>query len=153
MAASDHINNMIRVYHSSFSATPPHRRDTKMGLQHFGNVHPDIIHAGTMQAAKDIGEDRPFIHMYDIPAHEAYPVTFGDEGTEREKENPTFVANMRGVQPGLFETISGEPSVALKSNRAVPYRNRAEDKGSISYMIPKKSIGKTVFYAGVDTTD
>lgn len=149
MSASDHINEMIRVYHSSHLPDPPHTINRSLGLHHFGNVHPEVIHAGTMRAAKDIGEGRPYFHMYDIPASEAYPVTFGDEGTEVEREGPVFVANMRGVQPGLFETISGEPKTAIKSGRAVPYRNRAEDKGSISYMIPKNAIGKTVFYAGL----
>jgi hypothetical protein len=47
---------------------------------------------------------------------------------------------MVGTPEGLWEDIPAQPEDALKWNQAVPYRNRAEDRGSISYILPKRSI-------------
>ena len=148
MSASDAIHPMIRVFHSSRRSDPPHELPYwASGVQ--GNNHPDIIHAGTRQAATE-RRGRDFLRVCEITPGEEYPVAFGDEDLEyTNNEPPTFKARMRGVQEGLFETISGDPDIAIKSGRAVPYRNRAEDKGSISYMIPKSAIGKSVRYVGV----
>jgi hypothetical protein len=149
MSASDAIHPMIRVFHSSRRSDPPHELPYwASGVQ--GNNHPDIIHAGTRQAATE-RRGRDFLHIYEITPGEEYPVTFGDEDTESNTyESPVMATKLRGTQPGLFETISGNPDIAIKSNRAVPYRNAAEDKGSVSYMIPKGAIGKTVKYVGLD---
>ena len=151
MSASDHIHPAIRVFHASYEETPPHEREHEFFYRKEGNNHPDVVHAGTEQAAKDVARGvREYMHMYEITPGEEYPVTFGDEETETQTyESPVFTRRMRNVQPGLFETISGDPDLAIKSNRAVPYRNTAEDKGSISFMIPKGAIGKTVRYLGV----
>ena len=132
------------------------------------NVHPDVIHAGTRGAATEIGSHRPYMHMYDIPVTAQYPVTFGDspgmtfedeeekfdteEGTPEETGLARqFQKKMRGVQQGLFETTPGDPRLAVRSNLAVPYRNKGEDEGSISWMIPKGAVKSgRIKYAGLD---
>ncbi len=160
----------IRVVHSSRSNQPPHEIEypDKAGIERrmadnpLGNQHPDIIHAGTVESAdaKSSGL-RPFHHEYEIDMSEAYPVTFGDEEFSSNKENTVdkvnylepnnFKENMKGVQEGLFETVVVTPDIAIRSNRAVPYRNRVEDAGGVSYMIPKGAVGKGVRYVGVKT--
>lgn len=167
----------VRVYHSSHEVVPPHRVNAQHGPDHdFGmaNTHEDIIHAGTMKAAQEIAEGigsgenrnkRQFIHVYDIPSEHQYPYTFGDDfdltfSPEDEDRFPNasrvpeFKEKMKGTQPELFESVTGTPDIALKSNKAVPYRNRGEDIGSISWMMPKSAIreGK-IRYAGVRTTN
>lgn len=160
----------LRVYHSSWSGIPPHRVNAKHGPDHdFGmaNTHPEIIHAGTERAASDIegmfASRRPYIHMYDIPAHMQHSVVYGDDfdntffpeeeddprSTINEYRTKEFKEKMSGIQEGLFETITGTPDVPLKSNQAVPYRNKVEDIGSISWMIPKSAINpRGIRYAG-----
>lgn len=149
----------VRVYHASLNVVPPHRRKVKHGPDYDfgrGNTHPDIVHAGTLEAARGIlgantEAEYPYIHAYDIPVHKQYPVVFGDDfgstfHPEEEvyaDEYPSvgeFVNKMRGVQPGLFESVSGTPDIALKTSQAVPYRQRGEDIGSISWMIPKSAF-------------
>jgi len=160
----------IRVVHSSRSNQPPHEIEypdraaieRRMADNPLTNQHPDIIHAGTEESAEAKSSGlRPFHHEYEIELSEAYPVTFGDEEFSSNRENTVdkvnhwepnnFRESMQGVQPGLFETIVGTPDIALKSNRAVPYRNLVEDAGGISYMIPKGAVGKGVRYVGVKT--
>jgi len=151
----------IKVFHSSRIADPPHEvehpdpawliRRAEINTRP-SNQHPDIIHAGEEKAAREVGGGvRPFIHEYEIDSKEVFPITYGDEveSIDPDYETPGFEEKMRGVQPGLFETVPGTPDIALKSNRAVPYRNLVEGEGTISYMIPKGAIGKSVRYVGV----
>lgn len=132
------------------------------------NLHPEVIHAGTRAAALETSGERPYLHMYDIPVNAQYPVTFGDspgmtfadederfdteEGTPHETGHArTFQKRMRGVQQGIFETVPGDPHLAVRSNMAVPYRNKGEDEGSISWMIPKEAVKSgRIKYAGLD---
>jgi|694.fasta_scaffold112559_4 hypothetical protein len=154
------------VFHSSSSQTPPHEvehpRAARLavgGGMPLSNKHPDIVHAGTLAAAQEVSANsRIWFHQYGIDPSEEYPVTFGDETASTHDNNvdsvnysdtKNFKEKMSGVQPGLFESVAGTPDIALKSNRAVPYRNALEDAGNISYMIPKGAVGKTVKYLGV----
>lgn len=151
-----------RVYHSSFSPFPPHEFDPKEELddpkqypESYGNSHIDVIHAGTENASSGVGRFRKYTHMYDVPSHSMYPVTFGDEDEFLNEQSfdqeraKIFNSSMKGAQPGLFEETSAEPEFALKTNKVIPYRNRVEDPGSISYMIPKNAINpKGVIYVG-----
>lgn len=132
------------------------------------NAHPEVIHAGTYAAAAEAGSSRDYMHMYDIPVRAQYPVTFGDspgmtfddeeEKFDTEEGTPEevglarkFQKNMRGVQQGLFETIPGDPHLAVRSNMALPYRNKGEDEGSISWMIPKDAVKSgRIKYVGLD---
>lgn len=150
----------VRVYHSSNEYAPTHELD--MRERNYGNAHPDVIHTGTTQAASTGPlANRAYLHAYDVPLEHIYPVTFGDEYhilNEREDSqrkrmfNHNIVKN--NIQEGLFETIPGDPKFAIKTNMAIPYRNMAEDHGSISYMLPKKAIkeGK-IIYRGVEKRD
>ena len=152
----------IRLFHSSRSDLPPHEVEHPdkefliKNAEPYTNQHPDIIHVGTRKSAEDISKHRSFLHEYEIDLHEAYPTTFGDERSGNDNtvdaiklpETEKFKERMSGVQPSLFETISGTPDIAIKSNRAVPYRNELEDEGSVSFMIPKGAVGKGVRYVG-----
>lgn len=146
------------VFHSSVSQTPPHLvTPNRDDIEGYDNAHPDVIHAGTRQAALDITGihgNRDFIHAYQVPAEHTYPVTFGDEQylqnepDKRNKRDARVVST--GEQEGLFETLTGDPELALRTNMAVPYRNMGEDVGSISYMLPKSAINEgKIRYVGV----
>lgn len=157
----------IRVYHASRSKIPPHRQldwDSEHTMQ---NVHPDVIHAGTEEAAFDVASGiggsssslRNYVHVYDIPVSKQYGVVFGDdfsatftpEMEERSINYPNqwndpsprkLNERLKGQQVGLFESMIGTADIPIRSKMAVPYRNRAEDIGSISWMIPKNAFEK-----------
>jgi hypothetical protein len=165
MAASDHIGeHIIRVYHAARTETPPHiMRRTYLQEERNNaqwawdnnlastNVHPDIIHAGTYQSALDIRDDRELrsqMHAYDIDTREMSPITYDD--SPKMDETNKFKRNMAGVQQSLWESIPSTGQETLMHGRVQPYRNKAEDAGSISYMIPKSAIGTSrAKYAGV----
>jgi len=149
-----------RVYHTSFFEKPPHEYDPtddptidrwKKPSDEYGNTSPDVFHVGTESAAQDSRVGRPYTHIYDIPAHKMYPVTLGDEDFYLTRpESMKFNEGMRGVQEGLFETVMAEPEYAVETSQVLPYRNRVEDAGSISYIMPKNAIHEDgVIYRGV----
>lgn len=152
MAAKDALNKnlFVEVFHSSDSPTPPHLREADPRALHeyihgSGNIHPDVIHAGTLESALDRNyqENRgntSYLHKYKISKSSIHPVTYGDEQEQLDYPPTRFKEAMVGVPEGLWEDIPGDPADALKWHQAVPYRNRAEDSGSISYMLPKKGI-------------
>lgn len=157
MSASDHIQPMIRVFHKSFSPIPPHEvgplKSQRM-MEEYGNAHPDVIHMGTESSMPEVSGNRQYLHEYELPEHLVYPVTFGDEDEEIKYEDRSIASGedpsktiygialaKKGIkQEGLFETIQGEPEFAIKTKTAVPYRNRVEGRGEISYMVPKDII-------------
>jgi len=157
---------MLRVYHASRSEVPPHevdannRHNVKLGL--YTNTHPDLLHMGDARTVKDDDfEVREHMHAYDIPEHMVYPATFGDEDSFMWDEHmkiingadPTetkFGKAMSGVQEGLFESVPAKPDFAIKNKVALPYRNRIEGVGRISYMVPKSIINQEgVKYVGL----
>lgn len=160
MSATDHLGeHILRVYHSSRSVIPPHdvtkgndpdlrklrQEDYKQGTSNT-NTHPDIIHAGTLEAAKEIGGGggwhtlmRPYMHAYDIDVSEMSPVTYGDAPGMEETQK--FKKRLAGEQQSLWESVPSTGEETLQHGRVQPYRNNVEDEGSISYMIPKSAIG------------
>jgi hypothetical protein len=133
-------------------------------MEEYGNTHPDVIHMGTLSTMSDVSGNRQYLHEYELPEHLVYPVTFGDDSQEIEYEDNSIVngedpskttygkaLKKQGVtQEGLFEAIQGEPEFAIKTKNAVPYRNRVEGKGKISYMVPKSIINSgDVSYVGL----
>ena len=155
-----------RVYHSSDTPFPVHeienpRLDKRVRLNPYGNAHPDVIHTGTEQAASTGPlSKRVFMHAYDVPSEHIYPVTFGDEEHIMNEREDSYRKRMfkhsivkNNIQEGLFETVPGDPLFAVKTNMAIPYRNMAEDHGSLSYMLPKKAINEgKIIYRGVKNT-
>lgn len=163
----------VTVYHASDRMKPPHEvaysstnTDYQKGTEYEkDNRHPQIIHAGTEESSASF--KRPFTHVYEIPVESQYPVAFGDspemtfrdsmEGFDRETGEPTlnswvapYQEKLRGVQQGLFESIPGDPKLAIRTDMAVPYRNKGEDMGSISWMIPKGAVHTgRIRYAGL----
>lgn len=147
----------VTVYHASGSDAPVHESPyTSLRKTDYSNSHDDVIHAGSLEAVSEPGliGNRKYLHKYDVPVEHTYPVTFGDEDwtlkhPEREQKVGARLKK-ENVQEGLFETVSGSPELAVTSNMAVPYRNRAEDIGSLSYMLPKKAINEgNIIYRGV----
>lgn len=156
---------MLRVYHASRSEVPPHEVDTGrhsgIELDSYSNAHPDLLHMGDARTVRDKNlETREHMHAYDIPQHLVYPVTMGDEEDFMRDEDqrvawgaePTeteFGKAMSGVQEGLFETVTATPDFAFRAKMAIPYRNRVEGIGRISYMVPKSIINQEgVKYVG-----
>lgn len=147
------------VFHASYEHVPPHLRDYE-DMNYYTNSDPDVIHMGTAKTIGDYGlRSRPYVHTYSVPTSHLYPVTFGDEQQFLDADNfgldtsSEFNKAMKGVQEGLFETIPGDPRLAITSNTVVPYRNREESPGSLSYMVPKKLIASgDVKYKGVSPT-
>jgi len=153
MAASDHVgDHIMRVYHASREETPPHEvepkyadelRDLKKTMstkESHNNTHPDIIHAGTYESAKEIGGGiRKYMHVYDVDTREMSPVTYGDASYTGETQK--FKKRMEGAQQSLWESVPSTGMETLEHGRVQPYRNKGEDEGSISYMIPKSEVG------------
>jgi len=162
MSASEHINpdQMVKIYHMSWSNTPPHELepDTK-GLHVYSpgrNIHPDILHMGTRRSAISI--NRTHLHEYEIDQSEIEPITYGDEGwlLEKHARQPDsyfprkFREAMEGKQQGLWENVPADPLESVHNSKVIPYRNTTEDAGSISYMVPKSAITTgRVRYKGV----
>lgn len=164
MAASDHIHPYIKAYHISEQETPPHELDPHSLLRYseWDNTHPDVLHMGSRKAAIHIQNSRLYIprnhlHEYEIDPSIVHPVIYGDSQSmldiSRDIEDSkakNIDKHMAGIQPELWESIPGDPREAVKTGQVLPYRNFAEDIGSISYMVPKSAIkeGK-VRYVGV----
>jgi len=143
------------MYHASYVPTPPHEAKEEYDGQwaDVGNNHPDVIHMGNKTTVNhETLTKRPYIHEYEVPTSSVYPVVFGDEYPYIEMKKPGFDDTVKNspVKEGLFETISGSPDLALKSNMALPYRNRMEDPGGISHIVPKSLVNQGVArYLGV----
>lgn len=133
------------------------------------NVHPDILHMGTRESAQD-WPMRRHIHEYKIDVNHpsVSPVTFGESpeilkmdhaiddevaeiNTFRGDPNEAmrgeagelyahFQERMSGKQPGLFEETSPDTKGAAERGIVTPYRNRREDVGSVSWMVPKSQV-------------
>jgi len=134
------------------------------------NVHPDIIHMGTRDSAQDWNM-RTNIHEYkiDVSHPSVSSVTFGESpsilkmdhaidnevaeisalkgdtneamGGEAGELYSRFQSRMSGKQPGLFEETAPDTLGVAEKGIVTPYRNRREDVGSISWMVPKSQIG------------
>ena len=159
-----------RVFHRSNSDTPVHLQEatTRQAYHPDSNYHPDIFHAGTEESTKEVRfSNRPYMHEYEIDmSHPSIsPVTWGEEGSilrdhasvENDPNNADsyklgvvqeFSDSMRGKQEGLFESVPADAQYAAEKGSILPYRNRVEDKGSVSYIVPKSSVGGAVRFVG-----
>lgn len=156
MAASEHINPFIKAYHISWDTTPPH--ELKPRESHVvvpgSNVHPDILHMGTRRAAVQI--HRTHLHEYEIDQTKMNPVTFADsedmifKTTQGGRDWGPFNRSMQGKQEGLWENVTPDTEEVVNKGVVVSYRNRGEDPGSLSFMVPKSAIASgAVRYKGV----
>lgn len=159
-----------RVFHRSNSDVPVHLQEatTRQAYHPDSNYHPDIFHAGTEESTKESRfSNRPYMHEYEIDmSHPSIsPVTWGEEASilrdhekvEQDMKNShpdkkaviqEFADSMRGKQEGLFESVPADAQYAAEKGSILPYRNRVEDKGSISYIVPKSSVGGAVRFVG-----
>lgn len=152
MSAADHINEAqkLRVFHMSWDKEPPHSievyRQNINTTDAEDNIHPNVLHMGTKKAA--LGIYRTYLHEYEVDPDVVDPVVHGDaqymmdmvQTRPDRHQSKAFVKNMSGKQQELWETLPATPSDALKRNVVLPYRNYAEDIGSISYIVPKRLI-------------
>ena len=174
---SVHRSNKVRVYHGSWGTEPPHTvpHPVEPGSNYVedSNLHESIIHAGTPEAVVN----RENVHEYEVDlSHPSVsPVTWGDalwifrEDAEHEELKKTHYAdmpegyfrprvdifneNMKDKQEGLFENTPANVLNAVQTGTVLPYRNRREDAGSISYAIPKSAVGGAVRYIGVSRAE
>ena len=162
MSASEHINPFIKAYHVSWNTTPPHELEPSnlQTFQEHENRHPDILHMGTRRASMQI--HRTHLHEYEIDPSALHPVVHGDSPAMLEVASskvPSYKTReikekMAGVQPELWESLPGDPREAVGTGKVFPYRNLAEDVGSISFMVPKSAIASgAVRYKGVTDLD
>jgi hypothetical protein len=144
--------DFITVFHSSYDYVPPHTQDhpdLDLRFNNFSsNQSNDIIHAGTLDAAS--GRRSKVFHMYEIPKS-LLDVTYADSDSGAMSSNFDKRRNHYGPpQQSLWETTIKTPKEVHEGNLVVPYLNQWEDKGSLSYMIPKHLIhSKQVRYAGM----
>lgn len=68
-----------------------------------------------------------------------------------------FSTVMSGVQPSLWEETPADVIHSVETSTTLPYRNRREDIGSTSFIVPKANIGtkedSPVVYRGVLSRD
>lgn len=162
-----------RVFHRSDSEIPVHLQaaTSRQAFNPESNYHPDVFHVGTEASTSEVRfRTRPYMHEYEIDmSHPSVsPITWGEERTilrshaSIEQLHPDlrnnhsslantvqeFNDNMKGQQEGLFESVPANAEQAAKGT-ILPYRNRVEDKGSISYIVPKSAVGNGVRLVGV----
>lgn len=155
MSASDHVSPYIKAYHISWNETPPHELPPNPDYYYThhesgGNTHPDVLHMGTRRAAVQI--HRTHLHEYEIDPSKIHPLVYSDEfhAVHDSGNNKDFNKSMAGKQEGLWETVVPDINEVASRQQVTPYRNRVEDPGSISYMVPKSAIwGGAVRYKGV----
>jgi hypothetical protein len=136
----------ITVYHGSLSETPPHKNPTKMWrAKGFGELG---FHAGTINAALErLGvqqsdregndyfdneepETKAYMHAYEIPKKHLSLITYEDPHAQGYSE-------LEDVPDDYVEAMQVKENRTDKVNK---YRNRWEDPGSTSYVIPHHLI-------------
>lgn len=134
------------VAHGTTSEIPPHEREGD-----------EAFHVGTIAAAQSRMAPETMrlapatLHMYRISRDVMDPIKVGDYKQEQEGDD-----YMSGLQPQLFEelpfTDKSVEKYASSSGLVLPYRNRQEDRGSTSFLVPKSLMGKGVEYIGKKDT-
>lgn len=123
----------LRAFHGNFSETPPHLQTEGPSSQWPG------FHAGTQKAATDLLRmkiEMPGNADLEVPEN-AWMHTY-------EINHP--VSEDILDDPSYWDPSSGRPSVddlnspGKLGDNILRYRNTLEDKGSISYVIPKHLI-------------
>lgn len=152
LKAHSHLGDQfVTVYHSSYYPTPPHRMAPPKEFDDYENTTPDHFHVGSIKSATERVIDgspdsgpREYMHVYRVNAAKAHPVVYGDDpdlhwkGARRDLHIAMKRKNI--LQPGLFEDVPLTSEILNESKSAVAYRNSGEDKGSISYAIPKQIV-------------
>jgi hypothetical protein len=111
------------VYHGTFSQEAPHSYNTP-------------FHAGTLRASQErLDEEERLGGIASI------------HGYEISDKAPTS----RAMWSDPIEEYDDVPNVVPEYNqkRIYPYRNKIEDEGSTSYVIPSKFVGNHVKHLGV----
>jgi len=155
----------VLAYHASDSPDPPHIQDhpnldlLDLGSSPFSsNQSNDVIHLGTLGAAR-ARDYRPrnknkWIHVYKVPKTILDEVHM-DSDSASSTTNPEENINHFGPQQrSLWETTVKPVEDVERGNKVVPYLNQFEDKGSVSYMLPKHLVNPDqVDYLGLRNKD
>lgn len=127
------------VYHGTFGGQAPHE---------YGGT----FHAGTMRATDDRAADQLMAGEVEEPAIRqvhAYEISDSAPMSRRTWGDPD-VGFTRATWERDGEDGPPTPEVPEhKENRIYPYKNDGEDRGSTSYVIPSKFVGKHVKHLGV----
>jgi hypothetical protein len=118
------------VYHGTFSDEPPH-------------AYGEPFHTGTMSAAYDRVSDE----MWNGDGGGQYEPTYRIHKYEISDNAPT--SRKTWDDPGDFFDHGPNPVPEYSQKRIYPYRNRYEDKGSTSYVIPSNFVGNHVKHLGI----
>lgn len=153
----DHMSRQFTyVIHASNNPDPVHTiRDFDYPLGgvvgNEDNLHESAFHAGTPNAAKarNLNDEAMYHHVYKIDRNVLDPLMWSDNAGE----TPPFRYRLRDVQPMLTESVPFnrnliDRNVNSKYPTVTPYRNMVEDRGSTSFIIPKKLVGKGVEFLG-----
>jgi hypothetical protein len=118
------------VYHGTFSDEPPH-------------VYGNPFHAGTVSAAYD----RIHGEIQNAGAGGEDEATYRIHKYEISDNAPT--SRKTWDDPG--DGFTHGPNDVPQSNqqRVYPYKNRYEDKGSTSYVVPSNFVGNHVKHLGI----
>lgn len=156
----DHMSRQFTyVIHGSNDATPTHALPDSsypFRVEETENKHPSSFHAGTPKAAGFKGQhsSQSYSHVYKIDRNVVDPLMWRDNLYEDER----FQQRVKDIPPMLSESVPYTRDMIAanaesKTPKAVPYRNMYEDKGSTSFIIPKKLVGKGVTYLGTSTNE
>ena len=132
----------ITVYHGSLSETPPHEDPTEMwgatGFEelgfHAGTINAALERVGVQQSDREgndyLDDEEPetkaYMHAYEIPKKHLSLITYEDPHEQGYSEH-------QDVPDDYVEAMQVKEKRTDKVNK---YRNRWEDPGSISYVIP-----------------
>jgi len=149
----------VLAYHASDSPDPPHIQDhpnldlLELGSSPFSsNQSNDVIHLGTLGAARTRGGSK-WHHVYKVPKTMLDEVHMDSDSASAF--NPQDNENIHGPQQrSLWETTVKPVEDVGRGNKVVPYLNQFEDKGSVSYMLPKHLVSPDqVDYLGLRNKD
>ena len=154
-APRDHMSRQFTyVIHASREETPTHAlsdMDYPRDISADENNHESAFHAGTGKAARvrNLNDETMYHHVYRIDRSVLDPLMWSDN----QSETPPFRNRLRDVQPMLTESVPFtrdliDRNVNSKHPTVTPYRNMVEDRGSTSFIIPKRLVGKGVEFLG-----
>jgi hypothetical protein len=150
----------VLAYHASSSPVPPHTQDhpdlhlLELGSSPFSsNQSNDVIHLGTLGAARTRAGRSSWHHVYKVPKTMLDEVHMDSDSAY--SFNPQDNENIHGPQQrSLWETTVKPVEDVGRGNKVVPYLNQFEDKGSVSYMLPKHLVNPDqVDYLGLRNKD
>lgn len=146
MSASDHLHPsqsgpFKTFYHGGRTPEAPHTVSHPFRTSNQGNMHQDVVHAGTQQAVSEFNE-RPFIHEYEVDTSKMDPHVWGDDEnvTYSPRREEQFNQRTKGLKLDETESTPMTGQQVADSGKTHAYRNMGEDAGNISVAFPKSAV-------------